>query len=88
VRYALPFLVQCWLLASPVAYSASLVPDAWRTWYGFNPLVATVQGFRWAILGADPPTPFLLPSMVSAVVLTIGGLIYFRRMEDTFADVV
>ena len=89
VRYALPFLIQCWLFASPVAYSTSLVPaNAWRTLYGFNPLVASIQGFRWAILGAEAPTPFLLPSIVSAVVLAIGGLIYFRRMEDTFADVV
>ena len=89
VQYALPFLIQSWLFVSPVAYSASLVPaNAWRTIYAFNPLVAVIQGFRWAILGADPPTPFVLPSIASTLVLAISGFIYFSRMEDTFADVV
>jgi homopolymeric O-antigen transport system permease protein len=88
VRYAMPFLMQFWLLASPVAYSASLVPAKWQFLYGLNPLVTTVQGFRWAIVGATAPSMFLLPSIVSALVMLISGLVYFRRMEDTFADVV
>jgi len=88
VRYAVPFLTQFWLLASPIAYSASLVPARWRFVYGLNPLVTTVQGFRWAIAGAASPAPFLLPSTASAVVLLVTGLVYFRRMEDSFADVV
>lgn len=89
VQYALPFLVQSWLFVSPVAYSASLVPaNGWRTLYALNPLVAVIQGFRWAILGAEPPTSFIVPSIVSTAVLAIGGLVYFRRMEDTFADVI
>jgi len=88
VQHAMPFLVQVWLFASPVAYSAALVPAAWRTIYALNPLVAVIQGFRWAILGAEAPTAVLLPSMAAVVVLVAGGLIYFSRMEDTFADVV
>ena len=88
VRYAVPFLMQFWLLASPVAYSTSLVPAKWQFLYGLNPLVTTVQGFRWAIVGAPAPSPFLVPSTVSAILLLISGLVYFRRMEDTFADVV
>jgi lipopolysaccharide transport system permease protein len=88
VRYAMPFLMQFWLLASPVAYSASLVPAKWQFLYGLNPLVTTVEGFRWAIIGASAPSRFLLPSIVSVVALLISGLLYFRRMEDTFADVV
>jgi len=88
VRYAMPFLMQFWLLASPVAYSASLVPAKWQFLYGLNPLVTTVEGFRWAIIGASAPSPFLLPSIVSVLALLISGLLYFRRMEDTFADVV
>ena len=74
--------------ASPVAYSASLVPAKWQSLYGLNPLVTTVQGFRWAILGATAPSTFLVPSIASALLLLISGLVYFRRMEDTFADVV
>jgi len=88
VQHAMPFLVQVWLFASPVAYSAALVPAAWRTIYALNPLVAVIQGFRWAIFGAEAPTAVLLPSMAAVVVLVAGGLIYFSRMEDTFADVV
>jgi lipopolysaccharide transport system permease protein len=88
VRYAMPFMMQFWLLASPVAYSASLVPERWRFLYGLNPLVTTVQGFRWAMVGGAAPTPFLVPSLLSTLLMLIGGLIYFRRMEDTFADVV
>jgi lipopolysaccharide transport system permease protein len=88
VRYAMPFLMQFWLLASPVAYSASLVPAKWQFLYGLNPLVTTVQGFRWAIVGASAPSPFLLPSIGSVLLLLVSGLVYFRRMEDTFADVV
>jgi lipopolysaccharide transport system permease protein len=88
VRYAMPFLMQFWLLASPVAYSASLVPAKWQFLYGLNPLVTTVQGFRWAIVGAAAPSAFLVPSIISTLLLLISGLVYFRRMEDTFADVV
>jgi len=89
VQYALPFLMQFWLLASPVAYSATLVRNSrWITFYALNPLVTAVQGFRWALLGSDAPTPFLLPSLISVAVLLAGGLWYFRRMEDSFADVI
>ena len=88
VRYAVPFLMQFWLLASPIAYSASLVPAKWQFLYGLNPLVTTVQGFRWAIVGAASPAPFVVPSVASAFVLLVTGLVYFRRMEDNFADVV
>jgi lipopolysaccharide transport system permease protein len=89
VQYALPFLMQSWLLLSPVAYSASLVPaNGWRVLYGLNPLVAVIEGFRWALLGARPPTAFIVPSLVSTTVMAVGGLAYFRRMEDSFADVV
>ncbi len=88
VQYALPFLIQSLLFVSPVAYTASLVPEKWRVLYACNPLVAIIQGFRWAILGAEPPTAFIVPSLLSTCLLAIGGLIYFRHMEDTFADVV
>jgi lipopolysaccharide transport system permease protein len=88
VQYAVPFLVQSLLFVSPVAYTASTVPEKWRMLYAFNPLVAVIQGFRWAILGAESPAALIIPSLISTGLLALGGLIYFRHMEDTFADVV
>jgi lipopolysaccharide transport system permease protein len=89
VRYAIPFLIQVWLFASPIAYSSNLVPERWRVFYGLNPMVGVVEGFRWALLGTgQTPGPLLAMSTLVVVGLLIGGLYYFRRMEQTFADVV
>jgi len=88
VRYTVPFLTQFWLFATPIAYPSSLVPERWRAWYGLNPMAGVVEGFRWALLGKEPPGPLLVVSTVVVALLLIGGLYYFRRMEKTFADVV
>ena len=89
VRYVVPFLVQFWLFATPIAYPSSLVPEPWRAIYAFNPMVGVVEGFRWALLGTETaPGPMVLVSALAALVIFVGGIVYFRRMEDTFADVV
>ena len=88
VRYTVPFLTQVWLFATPIAYPSSLVPEQWRTWYGLNPMAGVVEGFRWALLGKEPPGPMLAVSIIAVVLLLIGGLYYFRRMERSFADLV
>jgi lipopolysaccharide transport system permease protein len=89
VRYALPFLVQVWLFASPVAYPSSLVPQQWQAVYGLNPMVGVIEGFRWALLGTgQPPGPMMAASAGAVILLLGGGLVYFRRVERTFADVV
>jgi lipopolysaccharide transport system permease protein len=89
VRYTLPFLVQLWLFASPVAYPTSLVPEPWRTVYGLNPMVGVIDGFRWALLGGtDPPGPMVAVSVAAVLALLAGGLFYFRRMERSFADAI
>jgi len=89
VRYVAPFLVQIWLFITPVAYPGSLVPARWQAVYGLNPMAGAVEGFRWALLGLpQPPARLLAASAGTAVVLLIGGLFYFRRMERSFADVV
>lgn len=88
VRYTLPFLTQFWLFATPVAYPSSLLSEPWRTIYGVNPMVGVVEGFRWALLGTNPPGPMLLVSAAVAIALLVSGAFYFRRMERTFADVV
>jgi lipopolysaccharide transport system permease protein len=89
VRYTVPFLVQFWLFATPIAYPSSLLSEPWRTVYGLNPMVGVVEGFRWALVGAaNAPGPMVIVSACMAVVLLVGGAYYFRRMETTFADMV
>jgi lipopolysaccharide transport system permease protein len=89
VQYIVPFLVQVWLYSTPIVYPASLVPAGWRTVYAINPMVGVVEGFRWALLGTGTaPGPMILVSALAALALTFGGLVFFRRMERTFSDMV
>ena len=89
VRYAVPFLVNAWMFATPIAYPSSLLDEPWRTLYGMNPMVGVVEGFRWALLSTDTqPGSMVLVSAVVAVALLVSGAYYFRRMEKSFADVV
>jgi len=89
VRYAVPFILNAWMFATPIAYPSSLLHEPWHTLYGLNPMAGVVEGFRWALLGTEPaPGPMVLVSALVSVVLFIGGLFYFRRMERTFADVI
>jgi lipopolysaccharide transport system permease protein len=89
VRYVIPFLTQFWFFLTPIAYPSSLVPEWLRPLYALNPMVGVVEGFRWALLGTDIQIGVLtLVSLLVAALLLIGGLIYFRRMERTFADVI
>ena len=88
VRYVLPFLVQFWLFATPVAYPASLVPPAWRIAYGLNPMASVVEGLRHALLGTPAPGAMVPVSIVVTLVALAGGLAYFRRVEGTLVDVL
>jgi lipopolysaccharide transport system permease protein len=89
VEQTLPFLTQIWLFATPVAYPSSLLAQPWRTLYGINPMVGVVEGFRWALLGADTtPGPMLVVSCLVAVGILISGAYWFRRMEKNFADLL
>jgi lipopolysaccharide transport system permease protein len=88
VRHAVPFLVQFWLFVTPVAYSSSLVPVRWRAWYGLNPMVGVVDGFRWALLGRPEVPVSAAVSAVAVLALLLAGLSYFRRTERTFADII
>lgn len=89
VRYVIPFVIQFWLFATPIAYPSSLLSEPWRTFYGINPMVGVVEGFRWALLGTDAGLSLMsLVSSITAVVILITGLFYFRRMEKSFADTV
>lgn len=89
VRYTMSFLIQFWLFATPVAYPSSLIPENWRAFYGINPMAGAVEGFRWALLGkTQPPGAMLWVSVLVVTILLLGGLYYFRRMEQQFADIV
>jgi len=88
VRYVVPFVVQLWMFATPVAYPASLVPAQWRAVYGLNPMAGVIEGFRWALAGGPAPGVITLVSAAVVVVLIAGGAHYFRRLEGTFADVI
>ena len=88
VRFIIPFLVQIWMYASPVVYPVSLVPERWRIVFNLNPMVGVIEGFRWALLGkASPDFQAITVSVIGVLVLLIGGLLFFKRMESTFADV-
>ena len=89
VRHILPFITQFWLYATPVAYPSSLIPHKWRFLMGLNPMSGVVEGFRWALLGTGQVDFRLMAlSIVSVLILLAGGLVYFDRMESTFADLV
>lgn len=89
VRYLMPFLTQLWFFLTPIAYPTSLIPQAFRPFYALNPMVGVVEGFRWALLGGQSlDLVVFLVSTVAVAVLLIGGMIYFRRMETTFADLL
>lgn len=89
VRFLLPFGIQLWLLASPVAYPVSSVPEPWRwLYFTLNPMVGVIEGFRSSILGTPSPGLTSLFSLIPVVVIGIGGFRYFRRVEGTFADVI
>ncbi|MBP6261813.1 MAG: ABC transporter permease [Nitrospira sp.] len=89
VGHIIPFFVQLWMFASPVVYPVSLIPEQWRALYSLNPVVGVVEGFRWTLLGQRAPSlEMMLPSIVIVLLLFVSGVIYFKRMERTFADVI
>jgi lipopolysaccharide transport system permease protein len=89
VRHTVPFVVQCWLFATPIAYPSSILPQSWRTIYALNPMVGVVEGFRWALLGTETqPGPMIAVSSLAALAVLVGAGLYFRRLERAFADVI
>lgn len=87
-QYTIPFLIQIWLFASPVVYPASMLPQSWQFIYALNPMSGVIEGFRWVLLGTNPPEAMILVSVGVVILLLVGGLFYFKKMEQYFADVV
>ena len=89
VGYTIPFVIQIWMYVSPVAYPVSLMPESWRVLYSLNPMAGVIEGFRWALLGQGTlDFGVIAASTVMVMALLLGGIVYFRQMERTFADVV
>jgi len=89
VGHAIPFLVQIWMFASPVAYPVSALPERWRLVYSLNPLAGVIEGFRWAMLGKESPDFVVIAvSAVAMIALLFSGIAYFKRTERTFADLI
>jgi lipopolysaccharide transport system permease protein len=89
VRYVIPFLVQFWMFASPVVYPSTVVPAKWRWLYGLNPMAGVVEGFRWAVTGrGKAPGLLVLVSATTVLLLFLGGVVYFKKMESKIADMV
>jgi len=89
VKHTIPFLVQFWFFMTPVVYPSSIVPPKWRMLYGLNPMSGVVEGFRYSVLGkAGHPSQLIWVSAGAVLVMLFGGILYFRRMESSFADIV
>jgi lipopolysaccharide transport system permease protein len=89
IRYVVPFLIQFWMFASPIVYPTSMLPARWRTLYALNPMVGVIDGMRWSLLGTHTaPGPVIAVSAVTTLLFAWGGAMYFRKMENRFADII
>jgi len=87
IRYVIPFIIQIWMFASPVVYSSNLLPQQFQLIYALNPMSGVIEGFRWALLGTEPPGAMIAVSACIVFLLVVTGAYYFRHSEKTFADV-
>ena len=87
-RYVIGFMVQLWMFASPVAYPLHVVPEKYQLWYALNPMVGMIAGFRFALLGEPFPVGCFAISAAVSLVLLLVGVLYFRRVERRFADII
>lgn len=88
VKFAMPFMMRMLIYTAPIVYSASAIPEQWRLVYSLNPIVGVIEGYRAALLGTEIPWMFIVPGMITAALLVVGGLLYFNRMEKVFVDVI
>ena len=88
VKFAMTYIIKLLIYSGPIVYSASSIsPDA-RFWYSFNPIVAVIEGFRSCLIGTPFQWEYIVPGLVTSVIVFLSGAIYFRRMEKVFVDVI
>ncbi len=88
VKHAMPFVVRMLIYSAPIVYSASSIPETYRTLYSLNPIVGVIEGYRACFLGMPVPWPYIWPGIITATILLISGALYFKRMERVFVDVI
>jgi lipopolysaccharide transport system permease protein len=88
VKFAMPFVVRMLVYTAPIVYSASAIPEKYRLFYSLNPIVGVIEGFRACLLGATIPWLFILPGIITSILLVVTGAFYFRKMERVFVDVI
>ena len=89
IGMAVPFLIQIWMYLCPIVYPISMVPESYRTIYAINPMVGVIEGFRWSLLGSAPPNwTMVAVSLMAVAAVLFSGLVYFRKVETTFADII
>jgi lipopolysaccharide transport system permease protein len=88
VKFAMPFAISMLIYSAPILYSASQIPDQYRFWYSLNPIVGIIEGYRACLLGTEIPWQFIMPGILSTILILATGAIYFRRMERVFVDVI
>ena len=94
-RYVVPFIVQFGLYVSPIAFSSAdiygseRIPEYLKLIYSLNPMVGVIDGFRWSLLGtSDIYLPGFLLSIGISLFSLFYGIYYFRKTEQSFADVI
>jgi lipopolysaccharide transport system permease protein len=88
IKFAMSFFIKLLIYTAPILYTASAIPEQYRFWYSFNPLVAVIEGFRAALLGTPIEWQFIVPGLITSVLIFLSGAVYFRRMEKVFVDVI
>ncbi len=88
VKFAMPFVIRMLIYSAPIVYTATAIPEKWRLVYSLNPIVGVIEGYRASLLGTEIPWMFIVPGIVTSIILVVGGLLYFHRMEKVFVDVI
>jgi len=88
IRFAMTYVIKLLIYSAPILYTASSIPENIRFWYSLNPIVAVIEGFRASLLGGEIPWEFIVPGLVTSVIVFLSGAAYFRRMERVFVDVI
>ena len=88
VQYVMGFMLRFLMYSAPIVYSASSIPETYRFFYSLNPIVGVIEGFRACLLGSPMPWIYIWPGILSALLILVGGALYFKRMEQIFVDVI